>query len=219
MDDRERMPVEARLGELTSVALILDDYASEEVEKIALPRIEGLEAFAFAFEFVLRARGPLVHELGMDSTCKFYSAGSIQPAGLLAEPSVFSGKTNALGFELHAFVAEANGLALPLAFMFVKTGLSTTADPKRTVIASCIERIRISCPNIEFTLSNKDQSEISAIRRVLPETRHQLCYRHVMKYLGNRLMRGPRTPYVPRSGRPGGRSSQERNRSVRWTME
>ncbi|KAJ9123013.1 hypothetical protein QFC24_004052 [Naganishia onofrii] len=56
--------------ELASAALVLEKYASDDIEILSLPIVTGAEAFAFAVKKALVTRGPLVHEVGMDSTCK-----------------------------------------------------------------------------------------------------------------------------------------------------
>jgi hypothetical protein len=59
---------------------------------------------------------------------------------------------------MNAFVAEANGVALPLLFMYIKTGPAAAPGSKTVMISRCLRRIKRSCPNIKFALSDKDQS-------------------------------------------------------------
>jgi len=55
------------------------------------------------------------------------------------------------------------------------------------------------CPNITFTLSDKDVSEINAFRHCIPGAKHQLCYWHAVKYLETRLKEDtPPAAYDPR---------------------
>jgi len=43
------------------------------------------------------------------------------------------------------------------------------------------------CPNIKFTLSDKDLTEINGFRTEIPDARHQLCYWHAITYIEERL--------------------------------
>jgi hypothetical protein len=55
------------------------------------------------------------------------------------------------------------------------------------------------CPNIKFTLSDKDPTEISAFRHEVPDAKHQLCCWHVIEYLKTRLAESkPPAMYDPR---------------------
>ena len=55
------------------------------------------------------------------------------------------------------------------------------------------------CPNIKFTLSDKDVSEISAFQTIIPKAEHQLCYWHAVKYIEDRLAKDkPPAHYDPR---------------------
>ena len=98
------------------------------------------------------------------------------------------GKTNALGYELYAIVAEANGQALPLAFAFTCSTDGTAAPhAKDRMLQNVLRHVGNYCPNIAAGHSDKELSEISAIRIVLPDARNQLCYWHAIKYLEERL--------------------------------
>ena len=43
------------------------------------------------------------------------------------------------------------------------------------------------CPNIKFTLSDKDPSEVSTFRHMIMHTKHQLCCWHAIEYVKGRL--------------------------------
>jgi hypothetical protein len=109
-----------------------------------------------------------------------------------------SGKANALGYELYAFVAEANGQALPMLFMFIDTDENARSNAKRRMLAACIRFVKPCCPNLKFVLTDKDASEIGAIRDELPGIKHQLCHWHVLRYLADRLAEN--TKPLPYSG-------------------
>jgi hypothetical protein len=115
--------------------------------------------------------------------------------------SELPGKTNALGYELFAIVGEANGQALPLAFAFTAS-TSQEAQPgaKDRMLQHVIKHIHEGCPNITYTLSDKDMSEINAFRSQIPTAKHQLCYWHAIKYLEERLAEDrPPARYDPRA--------------------
>jgi hypothetical protein len=85
------------------------------------------------------------------------------------------GKTNALGHELYAFIAQANGQALPVLFMFIQLDDTAETHAKRRTLAQCPQYPLPTCPNIKVVLSDKDQSEINACADVLPvSVKHQL---------------------------------------------
>lgn len=96
------------------------------------------------------------------------------------------GKTNKLGYELYGFVAEANGKALPMLFLFIETTALAAPNAKRRKIAECLQFIKPHCLNLKFTLSDKDVQEIGAVEDVFPELKHQLCYWHVLRYISDR---------------------------------
>ncbi|KAJ9091111.1 hypothetical protein QFC21_007317 [Naganishia friedmannii] len=110
------------------------------------------------------------------------------------------GKTNSLGYELYGFVAEANGRGLPLLFMCIQTDSTALERSKTAMIARCLEYLTDKCPNIKFALSDKDQSEINAVKQVMGPrgVKHQLCYWHVMRHLADRLADNTKPrPYYP----------------------
>ncbi|KAJ9111276.1 hypothetical protein QFC22_006576 [Naganishia vaughanmartiniae] len=160
-----------RPEQLVSAGMILERMAGRGIERVPLVQEAGVEAFAFVMKDVLTERGTMIHEIGMDSTWK----------------------TNALGYELYAFVAEANGQALPLLFMFIQLDSTAETHEKRRALAQCLRYILPACPNIKFVLSDKDQSELNACADVLPPVvKHQLCYWHVLRYIGDRLAENTR---------------------------
>lgn len=60
--------------------------------------------------------------------------------------------------------------------------------------------LRNRCPNIRFSLSDKDMSEINACRTVLLRVKHQLCLWHAIRYLVQRLKESkPPAAYDPRA--------------------
>jgi hypothetical protein len=106
---------------------------------------------------------------------------------LVIRLTIALGKTNAAAYELYAAVGEANGCSLPLAFIFTQTTAEAEPNAKDRLLVQVLEWIKMRCPNIMFTLSDKDTSEINACRTVLTDAKHQLCYWHAIRYLEQRL--------------------------------
>lgn len=111
-----------------------------------------------------------------------------------------AGKTNAVGYELYAIVGEANGQALPLAFAFTASTSNDVAEgAKNRMLQDVLEYITKHCPGIMFALSDKEMSEMNAVRARVPSAKHQLCYWHAIKYLEERLAEDkPPAKYDPR---------------------
>jgi hypothetical protein len=100
---------------------------------------------------------------------------------------LLTGKTNALAYELYAAVTEVNGRAIPLAFLFTTSEKSAEEGAKELMLQDLVRFIYKRCPNVMFTLSDKDTVEINAFRTIIPNAKHQLCYWHAIRYLEERL--------------------------------
>lgn len=102
--------------------------------------------------------------------------------------TLLSGKTNAAGYELYGLVGELNGQAVPLAFCFTASTDGTALDgAKDRLLRTVIRFVSNKCPNIDFTLSDKDLTEINGFQTEIPHARHQLCYWHGVRYIEERL--------------------------------
>ncbi|KAJ7694762.1 hypothetical protein B0H17DRAFT_873912, partial [Mycena rosella] len=111
------------------------------VEIIPITAEDGISSIAFAFREILDEFGTMVEEIALDSTWR----------------------TNALGYELYAVVAEANGQALPLAFAFTTSTDGTAAEgAKDRMLQHVLGHIAGKCPNISFVGTDKDSTEINA---------------------------------------------------------
>lgn len=98
------------------------------------------------------------------------------------------GKTNAVGYELYGIVGELDGQAIPLGFCFTaSTSGNAAPGAKDRLLRSVIRYISDRCPNIEFTLSDKDLTEINGFQAEIPRAQHQLCYWHAITYIEERL--------------------------------
>ena len=67
------------------------------------------------------------------------------------------------------------------------TNGSASTGAKQQMLTETLTWLAKRCPNILFTLSNKDPSEINACRASLIKAKHQLCYWHGVRYIDARL--------------------------------
>jgi MULE transposase domain len=206
--------------QIESALAILAKVDGVNIDIIPVPAEDGISALAFAFRDALKLYGEQIIEVAMDSTCQAYLDSCISQVLMILS----SGKTNALGYELYGIVGEANGQALPLAFAFTAS-IAGDAAPgtKDRMLQHVISHVHQHCPNIAFTLSDKDVSEINAFRAKIPDAKHQLCYWHAIKYLEERLADDkpparydPRTahqlfPFVDPTWAPGVTAEQSKN--------
>lgn len=97
-------------------------------------------------------------------------------------------------------MAEANGQSLPLGFIF-SVGTDGTAEEgaKGRVLDDFLGYFKTRCPNVKFTLSDKEKCEIDACQRAFPDAKHQCCIWHMLHYIEGRLAKDEATiPYDPR---------------------
>ena len=85
--------------------------------------------------------------------------------------------------ELFAAVTDMLGKGLPLSYLFIMTEANAAPHTKQRALIAWMEAIRSLRIDPQFTLSNKDQSEINALREVWPNAKHQLCLWHVLRAL------------------------------------
>ncbi|KZV78080.1 hypothetical protein EXIGLDRAFT_576465, partial [Exidia glandulosa HHB12029] len=154
--------------QVESAREIVEEYP--DALPLALEPELGLTSVAFALKECVESLNTGVVELAMDSTWK----------------------TNRLGFETYGFVGEANGQAIPLGFILTSSSAMAQPGAKQRLLKSVLDSLNTHCPNIRFTLSDKDTSEINACRASKPSVKHQLCYWHAIRYLEQRL--GEDTP-------------------------
>ncbi|KAI9064572.1 hypothetical protein FKP32DRAFT_1569691 [Trametes sanguinea] len=132
----------------------------------------GTESLAFYVEDFVTKWSVHTQELAMDSTWN----------------------TNGGNFELFAAVADANSSGIPLAFMFIRTLDGAAAGAKQSMLERFLGALKDLGVKPEFTLSDKDWSEINAMRSVWPEAKHQLCFWHAVRALKQRLCKNKDTP-------------------------
>ncbi|KAF8151411.1 hypothetical protein B0H34DRAFT_678047 [Crassisporium funariophilum] len=72
----------------------------------------------------------------------------------------------------------------PLASCFTVSTDGTALDSaKDRLLQTIIQFISMICPNIEFTLSDKDLTKINGFQAEIPFAQHQLCYWHTITYI------------------------------------
>ena len=89
--------------------------------------------------------------------------------------------------ELFGGMADMLGEGLPLSYLFVVTNADAPAHMKETVLVNWMEALKACGITPEFTLSDKDQSEINALSQVWPTGMHQLCLWHILWAVKRRL--------------------------------
>ncbi|KZT21979.1 hypothetical protein NEOLEDRAFT_1150272 [Neolentinus lepideus HHB14362 ss-1] len=164
-------------GQVTSAWKVLEAANGEEAEIIDVTWEKGITVMAFALKELVAIFGAETAELAMDSTWK----------------------TNAVAYELYAIVSEANCQALPMGFVLTAmTDGSATKGAKERMLTETLQWFKKHCSNVKFTLSDKDWSKIQAFHKVFPDMKHQICYWHAIKYIGERLTENkPPAAYDP----------------------
>ena len=104
------------------------------------------------------------------------------------------GNTNGANFELFAAVAAAEGSGIPLAFLLIQTSKEAPSGAKEAVLTSILLELKDRGVLPEFTLSDKDWSEINAMRAVWPHAKHQLCFWHALQALKQHLSKTKDAP-------------------------
>ena len=89
--------------------------------------------------------------------------------------------------ELFACVADMDGEGLPLSFLFITTEEKAAPLTRQCALIAWMTALRSHRIDPRFTLSDKDQSEINALKEVWPNAKHQLCFWHVLRALKRRL--------------------------------
>jgi hypothetical protein len=104
--------------------------------------------------------------------------------------------TNRNNMELFAGVADMLGEGLPLSYLFISTEVNAAPHTKQSVLIGWMGAIRALRVDPEFMLSDKDQSEINALKHVWPQAKHQLCLWHILRAIKRRLSQNVRpSPY------------------------
>ena len=101
--------------------------------------------------------------------------------------------TNHAGMDLFAVLAEVDGIGIPLAYCFVGVTPSvggTSQSESRGImhiLKQFLRRIQQAGFSPAFFGTDKDVSEINAVKHVWPEAKHQLCYWHALRAVRTKL--------------------------------
>ena len=89
--------------------------------------------------------------------------------------------------ELFVIITDMLGEGLPLSYLFITTEAKAALHTKQNALIEWMKVIHSLRIKPQFTLSDKDQSEINALREVWPQAKHQLCFWHVLRAIKQRL--------------------------------
>jgi len=98
-------------------------------------------------------------------------------------------------------MGEANGQGIPMGFfLHVSTDGSATENAKERALDDFLAYYAKACPNIKFTLSDKELGEVRAMRTAFPNAKHVLCFWHAIRTIEMRLADDAAPgPYDPRT--------------------
>ncbi|GJE99912.1 hypothetical protein PsYK624_161870 [Phanerochaete sordida] len=153
-------------------AFLTEKGVENSVEVLEIEDVPGTKALAFQITDFMSEWAEHTQELGMDSTWN----------------------TNSANFELFAAVAGAEGSGIPLAFLMIQSSKEAAEGAKEQLITSFLSQLKARGVNPEYTLSDKDWSEINAMNAVWPKAKHLLCFWHVLRALKKRLAKNKERP-------------------------
>ncbi|CDO76217.1 hypothetical protein BN946_scf184894.g6 [Trametes cinnabarina] len=158
---------------LASASKFIKDWGERHHIKVLEVEAEpGTEVLAFYVTDFVAAWARNTQELAMDSTWN----------------------TNGGNFELFAAVADLNGAGLPLAFVFIRTTQVAAPGAKQTILERFLSGLKALGVDPEFTLTDKDWSEINAMSATWPDAKQQLCFWHGLRAIKQRLCKTKDTP-------------------------
>ncbi|KAF9520171.1 hypothetical protein BS47DRAFT_1249479, partial [Hydnum rufescens UP504] len=165
--------------QVTPAQLLLKADNGQNIEIIIIREEPGIHVIAFALKNPTQLWATHTVELALDGTFN----------------------TNAAGYEMSTIMAEANGQGIPLGFfMHVSTDSTAANGAKGQVLNDFLAYYARRCPNIKFTLSNKESSEIKAMCTTFPCAKHVCCFWHATTYVNERLAKNiPPAAYDPHS--------------------
>lgn len=76
----------------------------------------------------------------------------------------------------------------------IQSSKEADTGAKEQLLTSFLEKLKERGINPEYTLSDKDWSEINAMHAVWPVAKHQLCFWHVLRALKQRLAKNKERP-------------------------
>ena len=169
---------------------IVERGGSHQVQLLDVQAAPGTRVVAFQVTDFMGEWAKNTRELAMDSTCELISDLAI----LRIKHNTFLVGTNNSNCELFAAVAGAYGSGIPLAYCFVQTSKEAGRGAKKAILKSFLGELRKLGVMPEYTLSDKDWSEIEAMMETWPEAKHQLCFWHALRALKQRLSKRTETP-------------------------
>jgi hypothetical protein len=141
-------------------------------------RVDNVRGLAFYISDSISALAPHAKELAMDATFG----------------------TNNAGMDLFAVLAELDGTGVPLAYCFVDIVENNKKNERRampgaisSVLCQFLQNLRASDLDPTFFGTDKDTSEIFAVRQIWPNAIIQLCYWHVRRAIRTKLASAQKT--------------------------
>ncbi|KAF9505683.1 hypothetical protein BS47DRAFT_1273024, partial [Hydnum rufescens UP504] len=126
----------------------------------------GVSVIAFTLKYPIDNWGEHVTEIALDGTFN----------------------TNAVGYEVSAIMGEASGQGIPLGFfLHVSTDGTATPGAKEHMLGDYLKYFAKRCPNVRFTLLDKESSEIKAMCTAFPNTKHMCCFWHALTCVEEQL--------------------------------
>ena len=107
--------------------------------------------------------------------------------------------TNSAGIDLFAVLAEVDGTGVPLAYCFAETLASEDGKKQKDsgaitcLLTQFLRPLKTSGFRPTFFRSDKDFSEIGAIKQIWPDTTIQLCYWHAKRAIRDKLKDSKKT--------------------------
>ncbi|CAG8653296.1 28384_t:CDS:2 [Gigaspora margarita] len=96
-------------------------------------------------------------------------------------------KTNALDYELYSIIGQFDGSGFAMAYLFVE-GKNKKDGAATEILALFFESLyNLGMNNIQFFLTDKDYTQISAAQKIWPNAKIQICLWHIKRALKKRL--------------------------------
>ncbi|KAI0074399.1 hypothetical protein K474DRAFT_1601490 [Panus rudis PR-1116 ss-1] len=156
----------------SAIRFVQKNEKKHHVQLLNIEAEPGTSVFAFQITDFIKEWARNTQELGMDSTWN----------------------TNGGNYELFAAVADVEGSGIPLAFLFIQTTKDAASGAKEKVLTRFLTALKELGVEPEYTLSDKDWSEINAMRTVWPKAKHQLCFWHALRTVKQRLAKTRERP-------------------------
>ncbi|KAF5330152.1 hypothetical protein D9611_010589 [Ephemerocybe angulata] len=174
--------------ELKSAQILLEEFSERTesdknrglytVEPVKVHEEEGYSALAFTLPDLLRKWGGKIKEIQIDSAWN----------------------TNRSRYEVYAVLGEVFNSGCPLGYLLIQSPKGGSDDEahrgaKERYIIDLLQHLRDKW-DVEpiIKISDKDWSEINALKVVFPEAKHQLCFWHALRTVKTRMATLRRRP-------------------------